>query len=128
MTDFRRLLAPDMGEEAIAVRPVGVEGFDAFLTTLSEVGRTAVAAAGYTVIDGNAAHRPSAQGADYVLVNLTANLHLDPMLQSVVTQLPHSLSLGGHYLTPEGLIRNGVLLVAVVAACRTLNGIIAKET
>ena len=64
----------------------------------------------------------------WVLVNLTANLHLDPMLQSVVTQLPHSLSLGGHYLTPEGLIRNGVLLVAVVAVCRTLNGIIAKET
>ena len=39
---------------------------------LGEVDTAAVAAAGYTVVDGNAQDRPSAAGADYVLVDLTA--------------------------------------------------------
>jgi leucyl aminopeptidase len=47
MTDFAALLAPDQGGEAVPLHLVSTAGFDRFLTTLGELGRTAVAAAGF---------------------------------------------------------------------------------
>jgi leucyl aminopeptidase len=47
MTDFHRLLAADQGGEATPITLVDAAGFDRFLTGLSELGRTAVAAAGF---------------------------------------------------------------------------------
>jgi leucyl aminopeptidase len=47
MSDFAALLAPDQGGEAASVQLVSTTGFDRFLTTLGDLGRTAVAAAGF---------------------------------------------------------------------------------
>ncbi|MDJ0389232.1 hypothetical protein QMO56_14010 [Roseomonas sp. E05] len=54
-------------------------------------------------------------------------LTLDPELQQFLHYVPSQLRAGGYLFTPGGLIRQGLLLLAVVAACRTVNGIIARE-
>lgn len=67
MTDFRRLLAPDTGEEAVAIRLVPSAGFDAFLSGLSEVARAAVAAAGFRGRADTALFLPEGNGRDWAL-------------------------------------------------------------
>jgi len=64
----------------------------------------------------------------WVVVHVTAGLHVDPMVQGILDQVPTQYRVGGYNLSPSSLITNGVLMVAVVAACRTLTGIIAKES
>ncbi|MXP62897.1 hypothetical protein E0493_05970 [Roseomonas sp. M0104] len=56
------------------------------------------------------------------------SLPLDPELQQFLHYVPGQLRAGGYLFTPGGLIRQGLLLLAVVAACRTVNGIIARES
>jgi hypothetical protein len=46
----------------------------------------------------------------------------------MLRSFPMELVAAGHVLTPTRLIVQGLWLLAVVAACRTLNGIIAKQT
>jgi leucyl aminopeptidase len=65
MTDFDRLLAPDQGEEAIPVHLVGTAGFDGFVAGLSELGRTAVAAAGFRGRADTALFLPGGTGRDW---------------------------------------------------------------
>jgi leucyl aminopeptidase len=67
MTDFARLLAPDQGEDATSIHLVTAAGFDAFLTGLSEVGRTAVAAAGFRARADSAVFLPGGNGKDWSL-------------------------------------------------------------
>ncbi len=67
MTDFARLLAPDQGEPAASIHLVPASGFDAFLTGLSEVGRTAVAAAGFRARADSAVFLPGGNGLDWSL-------------------------------------------------------------
>ncbi len=67
MTDFRRLLGPDQGEDAVAIRLVGTAGFDAFVSGLSEVGRTAVAAAGFKARADTALFLPEGNGRGWAL-------------------------------------------------------------
>ncbi|MFC0408894.1 hypothetical protein [Roseomonas elaeocarpi] len=64
----------------------------------------------------------------WLVVHVTAGLHVDPMVQGILEQVPTRYWVGGYNLSPSSLITNGVLAVAVVAACRTLTGIIAKES
>lgn len=52
---------------------------------------------------------------------------LEPAIQSILDMVPTRFVVHGWPLTPGGLIRDGVLLMALVAACRTLNGILARE-
>ncbi len=59
-----------------------------------------------------------------VLSKLPVPAEVQPALQS----FPKQLEAAGHVLTPTGLIIQGLWLLAVVAACRTLNSIIFKET
>lgn len=54
------------GRAVLPMRP------GATVYVLGDIDAAAVRRAGYTVVDGNAAQRPSAAGADYVLVDLTA--------------------------------------------------------
>jgi len=67
MTDFHRLLAADQGAEATPITVVGTDGFDRFLTGLSEVGRTAVAAAGFRGRADTALFLPGGNGRDWSL-------------------------------------------------------------
>ncbi|MCG2840461.1 leucyl aminopeptidase family protein [Sandaracinobacter sp. RS1-74] len=67
MTDFRRLLAADHGEEAVAIRLVSRQGFDAFRASLTEVGRAAVAAAGFRGRADTALFVPEGNGRDWFL-------------------------------------------------------------
>jgi hypothetical protein len=62
--------------------------------------------------------------ATQIIPKLPVPPEAQPMLQSFPTQLVAA----GHVLTPTGLIIQGLWLLAVVAACRTLNSIIFKET
>lgn len=55
-------------------------------------------------------------------------LSLEPELQQFLHYVPDRLHAGGYLFTPGGMIRQGLLLLAVVAACRTVNGIIARES
>ncbi|MGL6043629.1 MAG: leucyl aminopeptidase family protein, partial [Sandaracinobacteroides sp.] len=65
MTDFDRLLAPDQGGAANPVRLVGTAGFDSFLTSLSELGRSAVAAANFRGRADTAMFLPGGNGRDW---------------------------------------------------------------
>jgi leucyl aminopeptidase len=65
MTDFHRLLAPDQGGEAIPLHLVDTTGFDRFLTGLSELGRTAIAAAGFRGRADTAVFLPGGNGRDW---------------------------------------------------------------
>jgi leucyl aminopeptidase len=67
MTDFARLLAPDQGAEATPIHLVSADGFDAFLTRLPELGRTAVAAAGFRARADTAVFLPGGNGRDWSL-------------------------------------------------------------
>jgi leucyl aminopeptidase len=67
MTDFARLLAPDQGEEAASIHLVGTPGFDAFLTGLTELGRTAVAAANFRGRADSAVFLPGRNGQDWAV-------------------------------------------------------------
>jgi leucyl aminopeptidase len=67
MTDFHRLLAPDQGGEATPIHIVGTDSFDRFLNGLSEVGRSAVAAAGFRGRADTALFLPGGNGRDWSL-------------------------------------------------------------
>lgn len=67
MTDFHRLLAPDQGGEATTLHLVDSAGFDRFLTGLSELGRTAIAAAGFRGRADSAVFLPGGNGRDWSL-------------------------------------------------------------
>ncbi|PHK93924.1 hypothetical protein CR162_16005 [Pseudoroseomonas rhizosphaerae] len=60
-------------------------------------------------------------------LRLVGQISVEPELQAMLHVLPTHLQLGGHELTPAGLIRQGLLLLAVVAACRTVNRLLARE-
>lgn len=62
--------------------------------------------------------------AAQIVSKVSVPAEVQPMVQSFPTQL----IAGGYVLTPTGLIIQGLWLLAIVAACRTLNGIIFKET
>jgi hypothetical protein len=62
--------------------------------------------------------------ASQIIGKLPVPAEVQPVLQSFPTQLVAA----GHVLTPTGLIVQGLWLLAIVAACRTLTGIIFKET
>ncbi|EHM01011.1 hypothetical protein HMPREF9946_02328 [Acetobacteraceae bacterium AT-5844] len=62
--------------------------------------------------------------ASQMLSKLPVPAEVQPALQAFPTQLEAA----GYVLTPTGLIIQGLWLLAVVAACRTLNSIIFKET
>lgn len=65
MTDFHRLLAADQGGDATPLHLVDSAGFDRFLTSLSELGRTAVAAAGFRGRADTAVFLPGGNGRDW---------------------------------------------------------------
>jgi hypothetical protein len=62
--------------------------------------------------------------AAQIIAKVPVPAEVQPMVQSFPTQLEAA----GYVLTPTGLIIQGLWLLAIVAACRTLNGIIFKET
>ena len=64
----------------------------------------------------------------WAALQVIAALPVPPEMQPMVAAFPARLVAAGHVLTPEGLIVQGLWLVAVVAACRTLNSIIFKQT
>lgn len=61
-------------------------------------------------------------------LQVIAALPVPPEMQPMVAAVPGRLVAAGYVLTPGGMIVQGLWLVAVVAACRTLNGIIFKQT
>lgn len=60
-------------------------------------------------------------------LRVVGQLTVEPELQAMLHVLPTQLQLGAYELTPAGLIRQGLLLLAVVAACRTVNRLLARE-
>lgn len=65
----------------------------------------------------------------WAAIHLVSSIELDdPNIQKLVRRFPASLTLSGHFLTPHILIVDGLWLMALVAACRTAEAIIAKET
>lgn len=60
-------------------------------------------------------------------LRVAGSVSVEPAVQAMLDALPARFEVGGWLLTPGGLIRDGVLLMALVAACRTLNGILARE-
>lgn len=62
------------------------------------------------------------------LLKVLAGLPLQPDIKQYMAYLPERLQAGGYTLTPTGMIEMGILLLAVVAACRTVDGIIARRT
>ncbi|MBO1073159.1 hypothetical protein [Roseomonas marmotae] len=67
-------------------------------------------------------------GLWWALTQIITALPVPPEIQPMLRSFPTQLVAAGHVLTPTGLIVQGLWLLAVVAACRTLNGIIAKQT
>jgi leucyl aminopeptidase len=65
MTDFHRLLAADQGGDATPMHLVDTAGFDRFLGGLGELGRTAVAAAGFRARADSAVFLPGGNGRDW---------------------------------------------------------------
>lgn len=63
----------------------------------------------------------------WAALRVVSEISVEPELQAMLHVLPTQLQLGGHELTPAGLIRQGLLLLAVVAACRTVNRLLARE-
>jgi len=64
----------------------------------------------------------------WLALQAVGGLTLEPELQQFLRFFPSTLQAGGHVFTPGGMIRDGLLLLALVAACRTVNGIIARES
>jgi hypothetical protein len=64
----------------------------------------------------------------WAALQVIAALPVPPEVQPMVAAFPTRLVAAGQVLTPTGLIVQGLWLVAVVAACRTLNNIIFKRT
>ena len=64
----------------------------------------------------------------WAALQVIAALPVTPEMQPMVAAFPSQLVAAGQVLTPGGMIVQGLWLVAVVAACRTLNGIILKQT
>lgn len=68
----------------------------------------------------------------WALLHVLRSVRLDGVPQAkevldlVVAQLPRSVMLEGTVLTPLGLLGDGLLLLAVVAVCRTLGGLIGR--
>lgn len=66
-----------------------------------------------------------------VLPGILAMAGPDPEARSFLTSLantiPHEVRIGHTTLTPTGLIVDGVVLIAVVALCRTLQTIVVTE-
>lgn len=60
-------------------------------------------------------------------LRVVGQISVEPELQAMLHVLPTQLQLGAYDLTPAGLIRQGLLLLAVVAACRTVNRLLARE-
>lgn len=60
-------------------------------------------------------------------LRVVGQISAEPELQAMLHVLPTQLQLGAYDLTPAGLIRQGLLLLAVVAACRTVNRLLARE-
>jgi leucyl aminopeptidase len=67
MSDLHRLLAADQGGDATPIHLVDAAGFDRFLTSLSELGRTAVAAAGFRARADSALFLPGGNSRDWSL-------------------------------------------------------------
>jgi leucyl aminopeptidase len=76
MTAFTTGLAPDRGEAAVPVRLVAPSGLDAFRAGLSDVGRAAVAAAGFAGKADQALFVPGGNGVDW---SLAAGLGDEPV-------------------------------------------------
>ncbi len=49
------------------------------------------------------------------------------ILNTVAGTIPHALKLAGHWITPGGLIVDGLLLMAVAAAGATMSALAARE-
>jgi len=64
----------------------------------------------------------------WAALQVIAALPVPAEMQPMVAAVPTRLVAAGYVLTPGGMIVQGLWLVAVVAACRTLNGIIFKQT
>lgn len=62
------------------------------------------------------------------LLKVVAGLPLQPDMKQYMAYLPERLQAGGYTLTPSGMIETAILLLALVAACRTVDGIIARRT
>lgn len=63
----------------------------------------------------------------WAALRIAGSIAVEPEIGQILQYLPAQFRLGDHWLTPDGLIRQGLLLLAVVAACRTLNRLIARE-
>jgi hypothetical protein len=59
---------------------------------------------------------------------LLAGLPLDGQVKDLLRYIPDQLQAGGYTISAIGMLKAGILLLAVVAACRTVNGIIARRT
>jgi hypothetical protein len=67
-------------------------------------------------------------GLWWAALKVLETLPLSPEIKPMMQYFPTQIVAGGHVLTPVGLLVQGLWLLAVVAACRTLNSIIVKQT
>lgn len=61
------------------------------------------------------------------VVKVVGGLQLEPEIQHFLNYVPKQLLIGGELWTPGLLITRGIALLAVVAACRTLNVLISRR-
>jgi hypothetical protein len=61
------------------------------------------------------------------VLQVVGGIRVEPEIQQVLAYVPRQLLLGGTVWTPGMLITQGLTLLAVVAACRTLNRLISRE-
>jgi hypothetical protein len=65
----------------------------------------------------------------WAVLRVLGSMQLDDgTLQKLAEHIPATLIIGGHLIAPGRLIEDGLLLMALVAGCRTVGDIIAKET
>jgi hypothetical protein len=61
------------------------------------------------------------------VLQVVGGIRVEPEIQQFLAYVPRQLLLGGTVWTPGMLITQGLTLLAVVAACRTLNRLISRE-
>ncbi|WP_424140215.1 hypothetical protein [Roseomonas chloroacetimidivorans] len=63
----------------------------------------------------------------WVALRVINGLSVEGEIQHLLRYFPSRVALGEHWVTPSELIHQGLLLLAVLAACRTLNRLVDRN-
>jgi hypothetical protein len=63
----------------------------------------------------------------WITLKVIDSLSVEAEIQQILRFFPSRIAFGGYWMTPSDLIRQGLLLLAVLAACHTLNRLIDRK-